>query len=217
MEKFKNSNFNHVKFIDEKSTYIEETVKIGKNVTIYPNNYILGNTEIGDNCTLLPFNIIRDSKICNNVKISFSQIEESEIKENVTIGPFAHLRPNAKIEPNCKIGNFVEVKNATLGNGTKASHLAYIGDAEIGNDCNIGCGAIFVNYNGRNKNKTKIGNNCFIGSNANLIAPINVSDNTYICAGSTLTVNTNENDFVIARSRETIKPNKAKDYLKKKD
>lgn len=217
MNNFMNlDNLKDINIIDPKNTYIENGVILGKNITIYPNNYILGNTKIGDNTTLLPFNIIENCKIGSNVKISFSKLEDSQINNNVTIGPFAHLRPNSKIDADCKIGNFVEIKNSTLGVGTKASHLAYVGDAEIGNDCNIGCGAIFVNYNGTQKQKTKVGNNCFIGSNANLIAPINVSDNSYICAGSTLTIDTNKNDFVIARVRETIKPNKATKYLKKK-
>ncbi len=210
-----NNNFKHVNIIDKKSTYIDSNVVIGENVTIYPNNYILGNTIIGDNCTIMPFNIVTDSKIGNNVKLTFSQIENSEVKDNVTIGPFAHLRPNSIINSNCKIGNFVEVKNASLGNGTKASHLSYIGDAEVGSNCNIGCGAIFVNYNGKQKQKIKVGNNCFIGSNANIIAPVNISDNTYLCAGSTLTIDTNKNDFIVARARETVKPNRADKYLKK--
>lgn len=208
-------NLKDVIILDKNNTYIEDNVEIGKNVTIYPNNYILGNTNIGDNCTILPFNIIENCTIGSNVKISFSKLEDSTINNNVTIGPFAHLRPNSNIKENCKIGNFVEVKNATLNDGTKASHLAYIGDAEVGKNCNIGCGAIFVNYNGTQKQKIKVGNNCFIGSNANLIAPVNIADNSYICAGSTLTINTNENDFVIARARETVKPNRANKYLKK--
>ena len=208
-------NSSGVNLIDANSTYIDSSVKIGKNVTIYPNNYILGNTVIGDNCTIMPFNIISNCKIGNGVKISFSQLEESEVKNNVTIGPFAQLRPGSTIDEKCKVGNFVEIKNATLSNGTKASHLAYIGDAQIGSNCNIGCGSIFVNYNGSEKFKTKVGNNCFIGSNANIIAPVNIADNSYICAGSTLTIDTNENDFVIARVRETVKPNRASKYLKK--
>lgn len=219
MENNNNSNspnLDGVNLIDASSTYIDSSVKIGKNVTIYPNNYILGNTVIGDNCTIMPFNIIRDCKIGEGVKISFSQLEESEVEDMATIGPFAHLRPNSKIGQKCKIGNFVEIKNATLNTGTKASHLAYIGDAEVGSDCNIGCGSIFVNYDGNNKFKTKVGDNCFIGSNANIIAPVNIAKNSYICAGSTLTVDTNEDDFVIARVRETIKPNRANKYLKKK-
>ena len=101
-----------------------------------------------------------------------------------------------------------------VGAKSKASHLAYIGDAEIGKNCNIGCGVVFVNYNGKIKQKTKVGDNCFIGCNCNLVAPIEVADNSYICAGSTLTKNTKSYDFVIARSKETIKPNYAKKYLK---
>ena len=194
--------------------YIEDTAEIGENVKIYPNVYILGNTKIGANTVIYPNTTIEDSVIGENCEIKSSYIEESVVKNNVQIGPFAHLRPHSIVGDDCKVGNFVEIKNATLGRGTKASHLAYVGDADVGEDCNIGCGVIFVNYNGKSKNRTKVGNNCFIGSNCNVIAPVNIADNSYICAGTTQTVDTENDDFVIGRCRETIKKNRAHNYLK---
>ncbi len=209
-------NLKNVTIIGEHTVFIEDTVKIGKNVTIHPNNIIKGNTVIEDNVVLLPSNYIVNSTIAENSVIEFSYIEDSAVEKNVHIGPYSRLRPNSKICEGAKIGNFVEIKNSTIGKGTKASHLAYIGDADLGENCNIGCGAIFVNYNGKSKFRSKVGNNCFVGSNVNIIAPVNIANNSYICAGSTLTQNTNEYDFVIARARETIKPGYAKKYEKNK-
>lgn len=186
---------------------------IDRTAQVYPNVILLGRVKIGKNTVVLPGSVIENSTIGDNCKIKSSYIENSIIKNNITIGPFAHIRPDSIVNNNCKIGNFVEVKNATLGENTKASHLAYIGDATVGKNCNIGCGAIFVNYNGKEKQKTTIGDNCFIGSNANIIAPVKISNNTYICAGTTVTVNSNPNDFIIGRSRETVKPGLAEKYL----
>ena len=201
---------------DKKSIYIEKSVKIGKNVTIWPNNIIKGHTIIGDNVTLLPNNNITDCIIENDCIIEQSYLEDSKVGEKTNVGPFSRLRPKSIIGKSCKIGNFVEVKNSTIGDGTKASHLAYIGDACVGENCNIGCGAIFVNYNGKEKNKTIVGNNCFIGSNVNVVAPVNIANESYVCAGTTITVDTQEKDFVIGRCRETIKPNYTDKYKKEK-
>ena len=203
-----------VTFLNKKSCHIDKNVTFGNNVTIYPGNIITGNTHIGDNVVLKANNIIHNCQIYENCIIEQSNLCDSNIGKNCQIGPFARLRPNSIIENDCKIGNFVEVKNSIIDSGTKASHLAYIGDADIGKNCNIGCGVIFANYNGKTKNKIKVGDNCFIGSNSNLIAPLLIANNTYICAGTTLTVDTKEYDFVIAREREIIKPNRAKQYLK---
>ncbi len=201
----------------EENIFIESTVKLGKNVKIYPFNVLMGSCVIGDNCVLYPYNFIKDSEIGNDCEISSSNIVNSTIGANSIVGPFARIRPDSKIGDNCKIGNFVEVKNSTLQSGTKASHLAYIGDAEVGENTNIGCGAIFVNYNGKIKNKIRVGKGCFVGSNVNLIAPLNVADNTYICAGTTLTKNTDKYDFVIGRTPQMVKPDLAKKYLKGED
>ena len=196
--------------------FIDETVEIAENVKIYPNVYLLGNTKIGKGTVIYPNTTIENSIIGENCVIKSSYIEDSEVKNNVKIGPFAHLRPNSVVEDDCKIGNFVEIKNAVIGKGTAASHLAYVGDADIGMNCNIGCGAIFVNYNGKDKNRTKVEDECFIGSNCNVVAPVHIKKGSYICAGTTITVDTNEDDFVIGRCRETIKSNRAHLYLKNK-
>ena len=204
---------NKPKFINKKSCIIDKSVEFGKNVTIYPNNIILGESVINDGTTLKSGNYIDNSIIGEKCLIEQSHLSFAEIGNHCTVGPFARIRPGTFIEENVKIGNFVEVKNSTIKSGTKASHLAYIGDADIGANCNIGCGVIFANYNGKKKFRTNVGDNCFIGSNSNIIAPVTIANNCYICAGTTLTQDTNENDFVIARERETIKPNRAQNYL----
>ena len=193
---------------------IDHSVKIGQNVTIKENNIIKGDTTIKDNTIIGYGNYIENSTIGQNCVVDFSHIVDSIVDNNCKIGPYSRLRPNSTIGSNCKIGNFVEIKNSKLGNNVKASHLAYIGDAEIGDNCNIGCGAIFVNYNGKEKNKSIVECNSFIGSNVNIIAPVTIKSGSYICAGTTITCNTESNDFVIARAKETIKPNKALEYLK---
>jgi bifunctional UDP-N-acetylglucosamine pyrophosphorylase/glucosamine-1-phosphate N-acetyltransferase len=202
---------------DKKSVFIDDTVVIGNNVTIYENNRIEGSTVIGDNVTIYPNCLIIDTKIGDGTVINHSQSEKAAVGKNCSVGPFARLRPNAKICDNAKIGNFVEIKNAVIGDWSKVSHLAYVGDADVGKNCNIGCGAIFVNYNGKSKNRTVIGNNCFIGSNCNIIAPVTVSSNSYICAGTTITENVNSDDFVIGRVRQQVKENRAHNYLKTMD
>lgn len=202
------------KFIKKRTCYIDKTVKIGKNVIIYENNRIMGNTVIEDNVILGPNNYIINGVIREGASITHSYIESAEVGKKCTIGPFARLRPNTMLLDEVHIGNFVEVKNSTLGKGTKSGHLAYIGDSDIGENCNIGCGVIFVNYNGKQKNRTKVGDNCFIGSNANIIAPVNIEDNTYICAGTSVTENINNGDFVIGRVRQEVKKQRAKEYLK---
>lgn len=207
----------NLKLIGGKSIFIDKDVTIGNNVTIYENNRIEKGTIIGDNVTLLPGNHIISSTIENNVTIESSHIDQSVVHSDVSVGPFARLRPKAEIMTGAKIGNFVEIKNSSIGKGTKVSHLAYVGDAEIGANCNIGCGAIFVNYNGKAKNRTIVGDDCFIGSNCNIIAPVEIKKGSYICAGTTNTINTNEYDFVIGRSRETVKPERAKRYMKEKE
>lgn len=204
----------NLKIIGKRTVYIDKTVKIGNNVVIYENNRIEGNTEIGDNVIIYPNCYIKDCKIGEGSTINYSYAESSVVEKNCTVGPYSRLRPNAHILDGAKIGNFVEIKNATVGEGTKVSHLAYVGDADLGKDCNIGCGAIFVNYNGKSKSRTKVGDNCFIGSNCNIIAPVEIKSNAYICAGTTITENVYDDDFVIGRVRQEIKQNRAHNYLK---
>lgn len=196
--------------------YIDHQVKLGKNVYIAETASIYGECEIDDNVKIYENSVIYNSKIGAGTTIISSYIEESQIGENNQIGPFARLRPDSKTDNNVKIGNFVEIKNSTLGEGTKVAHLAYVGDADVGSNVNIGCGVVFVNYNGRKKQRVKVGDNSFIGSNANLIAPLEIAANSYICAGTTMTESTQDGDFVIGRVRPTIKSNRAKDYLKER-
>lgn len=205
------------KFLNKNSCFIGKNVKFGKNVTIYENNHIEGECEIGDNTTLLPNNFISNSKIGENCTLHTSVVEDCEIGNNSKVGPYARLRPHSIIKNNCKIGNFVEIKNSAIGNGTKISHLAYVGDAIIGEDCNIGCGVIFANYDGKNKSQTTVGDHVFIGSNSNLIAPVKIENDSYICAGTTVTENVNAEDFVIGRVRQESKPGRAKKYWKKEN
>ena len=199
---------------DEKSIFIDDTVVIGKNVVIYENNRIEGNTVIGDGVVLLPNNYIVNTVIGAGTTVNYSQSEEAVIGKNCKIGPFSRLRPKAILGDDVHVGNFVEIKNANVGDGTKANHLAYVGDADIGKGCNIGCGAIFVNYNGRIKQRTEVGDNCFIGSNCNIIAPVKIEKNSFICAGTTITKNVYEDDFVIGRVRQETLSNRAHNYLK---
>ncbi|MDD6794905.1 MAG: bifunctional UDP-N-acetylglucosamine diphosphorylase/glucosamine-1-phosphate N-acetyltransferase GlmU [Clostridiaceae bacterium] len=193
---------NGVTLIDPKTTYIGVDVKIGQDTIIYPNNILEGNTEIESGCTLLQNNRIKDSYIESGVEIQSSVILESRVGENTTVGPFAYIRPESSIGKGARIGDFVEIKKSTIGDGTKVSHLTYIGDAEVGSGCNFGCGTVVVNYDGKAKHKTKIGDNSFIGCNTNLVSPVEVEDNTYIAAGSTITNKVKEGDLAIARAKQ---------------
>ena len=201
--------------IDKKSTYIDKDVQFGKNVIIYPGNHIESGTVVGDNVTLLPNNHIQKSKIGRGSKLHSSVIENSVVGERCLIGPYAHLRPNSTLNNNVRVGNFCEIKNSVIGEGTKISHLSYVGDADVGKNCNIGCGAIFVNYNGKTKARSLVSDNCFIGSNVNIIAPVVLGEGTYVCAGTTIDTSTLASDFVITRPEPTIKHNYTKKFLEK--
>lgn len=196
---------NGVTMINPNETYIGADVRIGRDTIIYPNVYIEGNSIIGEGCIIRSGSRINNSRIDNNVEIESSLIEESIIEESCHIGPYSHLRPNSHIGKKVKIGNFVEVKNSHLGDNTKASHLAYIGDADVGNDVNIGCGVVFVNYDGRKKYRTIVGDNAFIGSNSNLVAPVVVNEWGYVAAGSTITKEVGEGDLSVARAPQVNK------------
>ena len=177
------------------SSDISNLKSIGENNTIINCKFVGENIEIGNNNTL------KNVVVGEGTSITDSYIEDSLIGKFCKIGPFSRIRGVSNIGDSCKIGNFVEIKNSQLGNGVKASHLSYIGDAIIGGKTNIGCGVVFANYNGLEKNLTVVGENCFIGSNVNLIAPVKVKNNSFICAGTTVTEDTCEGDFLIGRVR----------------
>ena len=193
---------NGVTFIDPQNTYIGSDVQIGKDTIVYPNNTIEGKTLIKENCVIHSNCRIKDSTIESGVSVDSSIILESTIGEYTTVGPFAYIRPETIIGKHARIGDFVEIKKSTIGDNTKVSHLTYIGDAEVGESCNFGCGTVVVNYDGKGKYKTKIGNNAFIGCNSNLVSPVEVDDNTYIAAGSTITDHVKEGSLAIARSKQ---------------
>lgn len=197
---------NGVTFIDAASTYIDADVQIGSDTVIYPGTILRGNTVIGEDCIIGPQADIADSSIGNGVTIKYSTIAESIIGDESSVGPYANLRPNSKLGRGCKVGDFVELKNASLDDGSKVSHLSYVGDAKVGKDVNIGCGAITVNYDGFNKFVTEIGDNAFVGSNVNLIAPVKIGEGAYVVAGSTITKDVPAGDLAIARERQVNKP-----------
>ncbi|SEP06171.1 bifunctional UDP-N-acetylglucosamine diphosphorylase/glucosamine-1-phosphate N-acetyltransferase GlmU [Paenibacillus sp. OV219] len=197
---------NGVTVIDPAATYIEADVVIGSDTIIYPGSVLRGSTVIGEDCVIGPHAELTDTKVGNGANVKQSVTTEAIIGDECAVGPFAYLRPGAKLGTGVKIGDFVEIKNAELGDGTKVSHLSYVGDAKVGKDVNIGCGAITVNYDGYNKSLTEIGDRAFVGSNVNLIAPVKIGDGAYVVAGSTITQDVPENDVAIARERQVNKP-----------
>ncbi|MBB2481440.1 bifunctional UDP-N-acetylglucosamine diphosphorylase/glucosamine-1-phosphate N-acetyltransferase GlmU [Bacillus sp. APMAM] len=198
---------NGVTIIDPDNTYIESDVVIGADTIIQPGSILSGKTVIGEDCIIGPNSEIKDCEVGNGSNIKQSVAQQSSIGSHVNIGPFAHIRPESLIEENVKIGNFVEIKKAKFGKGSKASHLSYIGDAEVGADVNIGCGSITVNYDGKNKFLTKIEDGVFVGCNSNLVAPVTIGKNAYIAAGSTITDDIPAESLSIARARQVNKEN----------
>ena len=194
-----------VSLIDPETTYIHYGVKIGKDTTIYPNVFLEGNTNIGKGCLIEQGCMIQNSHIGDGSKIkSNSVIESSEIGGQVSIGPFARIRPDSTIGDGARIGNFVEVKKSRIGRGTKANHLSYLGDAIIGKDVNIGAGTITCNYDGVKKHQTIIEDGAFIGSDTQLIAPVKVGKNAYIGSGSTITKNVPPGSLALSRIEQRV-------------
>ncbi len=202
-----------VTIINPENTYIEQGVQIGKDTIIYPGAVLEGNTKIGENCILYPNCAINNCKIGHNVNIKSSTLIDSTVGNNTTVGPYAYIRPGSVIGAHVKVGDFVEVKKSKIGDGTKISHLTYVGDSIVGQNVNFGCGTVTVNYDGKNKFTTEIGDNAFIGCNTNLVAPVKVGENAFIAAGSTITDWVPQDSFAIARQRQTIKEN----WIKPKD
>lgn len=197
---------NGVTLIDPHHTYIDPEVEIGQDTVIEPGCIIEGNTSIGENCIIGYNTKIRNCTVGNSVAIESSMLIDSQIDEGCHIGPFAYIRPNSHIGAKVKIGDFVEIKNATIGEGTKVSHLTYIGDADVGCDVNFGCGTVVVNYDGEKKHRTIIKDHAFIGCNTNLVSPVVIEENVYTAAGSTITQDVPKNSLAIARARQEIKP-----------
>lgn len=196
---------NGVTFLNTDNVYIEKDVIIGSDTVIYPGSYISGKTVIGSDCEIGPDAKIDNCIVSQGAKIFSSTITSSTVGKNTAVGPYAYLRPNCKIGENVKIGDFVEVKNANIGNNSKVSHLSYIGDGDIGDNVNVGCGVVFVNYNGVSKSRTIIEDNAFIGCNSNLVSPVVIGKGAYVAAGSTITESVPAKALAVARSRQVNK------------
>ncbi|MBU9721992.1 MULTISPECIES: bifunctional UDP-N-acetylglucosamine diphosphorylase/glucosamine-1-phosphate N-acetyltransferase GlmU [Bacillaceae] len=199
-----------VTLIDPANTYVSADTKIGKDTVVYPGS-IINQSTIGERCTIGPNSEIVNSKVGDEVNIKQSVVHDSEVGSRAAIGPFSHIRPQTVLGTDVRVGNFVELKKMTMGVGSKASHLSYLGDAEIGDNVNVGCGSITVNYDGKNKFLTKIEDGAFIGCNSNLIAPVTIGKGAFVAAGSTITDDVPGESLAIARERQTNKEG----YMKK--
>jgi bifunctional UDP-N-acetylglucosamine pyrophosphorylase/glucosamine-1-phosphate N-acetyltransferase len=196
---------NGVTFIDSNASYIGVDVTIGSDTVIHPGTVLSGKTVIGQDCEIGPSAHVTDCEIGDEVSIKYSTLVESKVGRLTTVGPYAYLRPGTEVGEDVKVGDFVELKNAKIDDGTKISHLSYVGDAVVGKNVNIGCGAITVNYDGFKKSLTEIQDEAFVGSNVNLIAPVVVGKGAYVVAGSTITQSVAEGDLAIARARQENK------------
>ncbi|UYZ13600.1 bifunctional UDP-N-acetylglucosamine diphosphorylase/glucosamine-1-phosphate N-acetyltransferase GlmU [Brevibacillus sp. WF146] len=197
---------NGVTIVDPASTYIEADVVIGADTVIQPGTFLRAGTTIGADCVIGPQADLTNVQVADRVTISYSVMVDARVEADSTVGPFAYVRPGTEIGPHVKIGDFVELKNAKIGKGTKVPHLSYVGDAEIGEGVNIGCGTITVNYDGAVKHKTVVMDGSFIGCNTNLVAPVTVGQNAYVAAGSTITQDVPDEALAIARERQVNKP-----------
>ena len=196
---------NGITIIDPENTYIGPDVIIGKDTIIEPMTFIYGNTTVGERCNIGPFTRVFDSTIQNDVTIVRSEIDRAMVHAHCSIGPFSRLRPGAVLLEEVKIGNFVEVKKSTIGKGSKAQHLSYIGDSEVGENVNVGAGTITCNYDGKKKHRTVIGDGAFIGSNTALVAPVNIGKETVIGAGSVITEDVPDYSLGLGRAKQVNK------------
>ena len=195
-----------VTLIDPDSITIDDTVQLEADVIVEPQTHLRGNSAIASGSRIGPGSLIENSQIGQNVTVLYSVISDSSIADNSRIGPYAHLRGHAEVGENCRIGNFVELKNAKLGDRTNVAHLSYLGDATLGEKVNIGAGTITANYDGVNKHRTEIGDRTKTGSNSVLVAPLTLGDDVTVAAGSVVTENVPDDCLVIARARQVVKP-----------
>ena len=194
-----------VRVIDPDAVYVGPNVQVGMGTVLLPGTILRGNTVIGERCEIGPNTMIRDCTIGDHVTVNSSQLNESTVGDETTVGPFAYIRPHCHIGSGVKVGDFVELKNSTVGNDTKISHLTYVGDSDVGRHVNFGCGTVTVNYDGHTKFRTVIGDDAFIGCNTNLVAPVKVGSGAYTAAGSTITDDVPADSLAIARSNQINK------------
>ena len=203
---------NGVIFLDHDRTIVESDVVIAPGVMVYPGNTLQGSTRIGADCVLYPNNRLNNAVVGRGTTVESSVLLNCAVGEETTVGPYAYLRPDTSVGNHCRIGDFVEIKNSSIGDGTKVSHLTYVGDSDLGKDINLGCGVVFVNYDGKVKNRSKVEDHAFIGCNCNLVAPVHVGKNAYLAAGSTVVEDVPEDALFVARSRGVVK----EDWVKRR-
>lgn len=203
---------NGVIILDPERTVIESDVVIGAGTMIYAGNMLQGATSIASNCILYPNNRMQNATVGQGTTAESSVLLNCTVGENTTVGPFAYLRPDTHVGSRCRVGDFVEIKNSTIGDETKISHLTYVGDSDLGKNINLGCGVVFVNYDGKVKNRSRVEDNAFIGCNCNLVAPVHVGQNAYLAAGSTVVEDVPGDALFVARSRGVVK----EDWVKRR-
>ena len=195
-----------VMLVDPNTTHISPKAKLEPGCTILPGCMIHGSSTVASGAVIGPNTWLKSAHIGENVTVNASQVIESTVGKNTTVGPFAYIRPGCTIGEKARIGDFVELKNSTIGDGTKVSHLTYIGDSDFGKGINVGCGVVTVNYDGKKKYRTTVEDNAFVGCNVNLVSPVTVRKGAYLAAGSTITEEVPEDSLVVARARAVVKP-----------
>lgn len=192
-----------VTILDPASTFITAGVKVGRDTVIWPQSYLLDGTVVGNGCIIGPGAHLSGAKVGDRVRIYYSTVEDSQIDDDCSIGPYSHVRPDSLLRAGVKVGNYAEIKNSVVGEGSKVSHHSYVGDADLGADVNIGAGVVFVNYDGKRKHRTEVGDKAFIGCNVNLVAPVRIGRRAYVACGSSITEDVQAGALAIARSRQT--------------
>ena len=198
--------------LDPERTIIERDVSIGAGTIVYAGNMLQGRTAVGCRCTLLPNNRMSDATVGDDTTVESSVLIRCKVGAHTTVGPYAYLRPDANVGEHCRIGDFVEIKNSSIDDGTKVSHLTYVGDSDLGKDINLGCGVVFVNYDGKVKQRSRVDDHAFIGCNCNLVAPVHIGRNAYLAAGSTVVDDVPDDALFVARSRGVVK----EDWVKRR-
>ncbi|WP_243154287.1 DapH/DapD/GlmU-related protein [Pseudoflavonifractor sp. 60] len=194
-----------VLMMDPAAVYVEEEVTVGAGTLLLPGTILRGRTVIGENCQIGPQVMLTDCTVGQGCTINASQCEESTIEKNCQIGPYTHIRPHCVVGEGSHIGAFVQLKNSVLGKGTKMAHLTYVGDSDVGDECNFGCGTITCNYDGFQKHRTTIGSHVFVGCNTNLVPPVQVGDGAFIAAATTVTRDVPPDALAVGRQRQQVK------------
>ena len=194
-----------VLMMDPAAVYVEDGVEVGAGTMLLPGTILRGGTVIGSGCTIGPQTMITGCTVADNCTVNASQCEESTLERDCQIGPYTHIRPHCVVGAGSKIGAFVQLKNCNLGAGTKMAHLTYVGDSDVGDNCNFGCGTVTCNYDGFHKHRTTIGSHVFVGCNTNFVPPVAIGDGAFIAAGTTVTEDIPEDAMAIGRVRQEVK------------